>query len=228
MSFLILLATNFRYFAKHIENLKLTQMKYLKLSVIIISCLTLSNTTAQTNSKQEEKLSLNTGTIDNQFEFVIRKSNNYQEYKVVKKTWLYTLKAHTLDSIKALEQQLANTKQLVSTQNNEIGVLKTNLSETQNSLNATNLEKDSMALFGMQMSKSGYNALLWSIIGGLLAFLLFFIYKFNNSNAITRNAKRQLLETEEEFDEHRKRALEREQKVMRRLQDEINKQKATS
>ncbi len=34
-----------------------------------------------------------------------------------------------------------------------------------------------------------------------------------------------LAETEEEFEDHRKRALEREQKVMRRLQDELNKQK---
>ena len=32
-------------------------------------------------------------------------------------------------------------------------------------------------------------------------------------------------EVEEEYDEHRKKALEREQKVRRQLQDEINKQK---
>ncbi|GAL80099.1 hypothetical protein JCM19274_3669 [Algibacter lectus] len=80
-------------------------------------------------------------------------------------------------------------------------------------------------MFGLQMSKSSYNVLMWSIIGGLLAFLLFFIYKFNNSNAITRAAKKSLAETEEEFEEHRKTALEREQKVRRQLQDEINKQK---
>ena len=80
----------------------------------------------------------------------------------------------------------------------------------------------------MLMSKTSYNILLWSIIGGLLAFLLFFIYKFKNSNAVTKQAKLSLAETEEEFEEHRKRALEREQKVMRRLQDEINKQKANS
>ena len=78
------------------------------------------------------------------------------------------------------------------------------------------------------MSKAGYNVLMWSIIAGLLILLLFFIFKFKNSNAITRQAKFALAETEEEFEEHRKRALEREQKVMRRLQDELNKQKAKS
>ena len=82
-----------------------------------------------------------------------------------------------------------------------------------------------MALFGMQMSKTSYNVLMWSIIGGLLALLIFFIYKFKNSNAITRKANHDLAEIEEEFNEHRRTALEREQKVRRQLQDEINKQK---
>lgn len=66
---------------------------------------------------------------------------------------------------------------------------------------------------------------MWSIIGGLFVLLLFFIYKFKNSNAVTKQAKKSLEETEEEFEEHRKIALEREQKVRRQLQDEINKQK---
>lgn len=202
-------------------------MKYSKHIIVVTLLFSISFLNAQTKAG-EEKLSLNSGTIDNQFEYVIRKSNNYQEYKVVKKNWLYALKAHTLDSLNAVHKQLGDTKQIVANQGKEIEVLKTNLADTQDTLNATNLEKDSMSLFGIQMSKTGYNVLMWSIIGGLLALLLFFVYRFNNSNSITRNAKKMLAETEEEFEEHRKRALEREQKVMRRLQDELNKQKATS
>ena len=103
--------------------------------------------------------------------------------------------------------------------------LKSNLSNTQSDLETTNSEKNNMALFGMQMSKISYNMLMWSIIGALLILLIFFIYKFKNSNAITRKANHNLAEIEEEFNEHRKIALEREQKVRRQLQDEINKQK---
>lgn len=174
---------------------------------------------------EEEKLSLNSGSLDNQFEFVIQRSNNYQEFKVVKKTWLYTLKAHTLDSLKAANKNLGDTQTIVDTQNQEISKLKSSLSNTQNSLDETNLEKNSMSLFGMQMSKLGYNTLLWSIIAALLALLLLFIYKFKNSNAVTKEAKTALTETEEEFEDHRRVALEREQKVRRQLQDELNKHK---
>ena len=45
-------------------------------------------------------------------------------------------------------------------------------------LDTTNSEKNNMALFGMKMSKINYNVLMWSIIAGLFALLIFFFYKF--------------------------------------------------
>jgi hypothetical protein len=204
-------------------------MIFRKLTTLLL-LLNLSFLSAQ--NPPEEKLSLNSGSIENQFDYVIQKSYTYKGngkvYKNVERYKLDALKAHTLDSLKAIKAQLDNTKQLVGNQDKEIEVLKANLEETNATLTQTNLEKNSMSLFGILMSKTGYNILMWSIVAGLLALLLFFIFKFKNSNAITRQAKFALAETEEEFEEHRKRALEREQKVMRRLQDELNKQKAKS
>ena len=196
--------------------------------LLLIACaflLTLSSFSQTNEAQEEDKLSLNSGSIDNQFEFVIRRSNSWQDYKTVKKTWLYTLKAHTLDSLKAVHKDLADTQIVVKNQEKEIADLKLNLSNTQTDLDQTNTEKNNMSLFGLQMSKSSYNVLMWSIIGGLLVLLLFFIYKFNNSNAITKEARKNLADTEEEFEEHRKTALAREQKVRRQLQDEINKRR---
>ncbi len=179
---------------------------------------------AQTES-DKTKLSLNDGTIDNQFEYVIKKSNRYQDYKVVKINWLNTLKAHTLDSLNALRKDLSDTQAVVDTQANEISELKTNLTNTQNNLDKTNKEKNSMALFGLQMSKTSYNLLMWTIIAALFVLLILFVYKFKNSNSVTRLTKNTLIDIEEEFEEHRRKALEREQIVRRQLQDELNKQK---
>ncbi|OBX26234.1 hypothetical protein LX77_01884 [Gelidibacter algens] len=198
------------------------------LTFTLVSCLIFVVVNAQEAANdQDDTLSLTEGSIDNQFEYVIQKSNDYQDYKVVKKTWLYTLKSHTIDSLKAIQKNLLDTQAIVNNQATEITSLKSNLSETKSTLTDTNEEKDNMALFGLQMSKSNYNVLMWSIIGALFALLLFFIYKFRNSNSVTKLAKVTLVETEEEFEEHRRTALEREQKVRRQLQDEINKQKTT-
>lgn len=176
-------------------------------------------------SEDDEKLSLNEGSLDNQFEYVIRRSNNYQDYKVVKKTWLYAIKEHTMDSLKAIRKDLVDTQKMVDSQAIQITQLKSNLGDTQQNLDSTIEEKDNMALFGIDMSKTNYSVMMWTIIGALLALLLFFIYKYRNSNSVTKQAKLSLAETEEEFEEHRRNALEREQKVRRQLQDEINKQK---
>lgn len=202
-------------------------MKFLtKVSLILLVTLSFQNINAQTEVEQEEKLSLNSGTIDNQFEFVIRRSNSWQDYKTVKKSWLYTLKAHTLDSLKAVHKDLSDTQAIVNSQTAEIESLKAKLSSTESTLNATNEEKDNISLFGILMSKANYKVLMWSIIGGLFALLLVFIYKFKGSNSATREAKLKLDEVETEFEEHRRNALEREQKVRRQLQDELNKQKS--
>ncbi|MDP5081367.1 MAG: tRNA (guanine-N1)-methyltransferase [Winogradskyella sp.] len=202
-------------------------MKFLTTAaLILLVTITFQTIQAQTVDQDEEKLSLNSGSIDNQFEFVIRRSNSWQDYKTVKKTWLYTLKAHTLDSLKAVHKNLADTEAVVKSQIDEISKLKEGLANTESSLTATQEEKDNISLLGMQMSKASYKVLMWSIVAGLLALLLFFIYKFKGSNSATREAKLKLDEVETEFEEHRRNALEREQKVRRQLQDELNKQKS--
>jgi len=196
---------------------------------IVFTCL-ISLTTFSQTKQDDGTLSLYKGSIDNQFEYILKKSGNFkgtngQSYEAVKRSMFLALRAHTMDSLKTVHKNLAETQAVVKTQAKEISDLKANLSNTQTDLDTTNSEKNNMALFGMQMSKINYNVLMWSIIAALLALLLFFVYKFKNSNSITREAKHNLAEIEEEFEEHRRTALEREQKVRRQLQDEINKQK---
>ncbi|WP_223033222.1 tRNA (guanine-N1)-methyltransferase [Hanstruepera marina] len=201
------------------------------LAIIALSLFSFNAIQAQTETAEDDDgLSLNTSTIDNQFEYVLKKSGNFrgtngQMYEAVNRGMFLTLKAHTIDSLETIRKDLVDTQAIVNTQAKEIDELKTNLTNTQSTLDSTNKEKDSMSLFGMQMSKTNYNVLMWSMLGILLALLLLFIYKFNNSNAVTKEARNNLAEIEEEFEEHRRTALEREQKVRRQLQDEINKQK---
>jgi len=204
-------------------------MNNLKFSTLLLLVSLFTVTIHGQIEAEKVELSLNDGTIDDQFEYVIQKSYTYRGngkiYKNVERHWLYALKAHTIDSLNALRKDLTDTQAVVDSQVNEISGLKTNLNDTQGSLDKTNVEKNSMALFGLQMSKANYNLLMWSIIAALLVLLLLFIYKFRNSNTTTRVTKNNLSDIEEEFEEHRRNALEREQLVRRQLQDELNKQK---
>lgn len=168
---------------------------------------------------------MDNGTLESQFDYLYRKSSSYQEYKVVKKTFYQKIKGNVLDSLKALKNDLNDTKKLVTLQANEIKSLKSDLQTTNNNLTEVTKEKDNIKFLGIPMTKSSYNSLLWTIIFSLIALLLFFIFRFRSSNSITVQAKDLLEETEKEFEMYKAKALEREQKVRRELQDELNKQK---
>ncbi|MFC3875807.1 tRNA (guanine-N1)-methyltransferase [Winogradskyella maritima] len=206
-------------------------MKNTALALFALLFLTFNFGIAQEQETETEQLSLNEGTLDSQFEYILKKSGNFRGtngsmYEAVKQSDILKVRANVADSLKKSYSRIDELEANVSNQAEEITTLKSNLGSTQSTLDETNLEKDSMSLFGLQMSKTSYNILMWSIAGGLLALLLFFMYKFKNSNSSTQDAKRKLAEVEHEFDEHRRVALEREQKVRRQLQDELNKQKS--
>lgn len=200
------------------------------LTVLTAAILLSSPRTLAQNSESND-LSLDKGTIESQFEYIFKKSGNFkgtngQPYEAVKFSSLMKLKGNVLDSLETTYSKLNNSEKTVSIQANEISELKSQLAETQSNLDQTNTEKNNMAFLGIQTSKTNYNVIMWSIVAGLLALLFLFIYKFKNSNAVTKSAKFKLDELELEFEEHRRNALEREQKVRRQLQDEINKQKS--
>lgn len=175
--------------------------------------------------ESEPEQTLDSGTIENQFDYLINKSNRYQEYKVVKYTWLDRLKNAVDDSLNVVKKELANTKIALSEKESEIVILTNSLNTTKETVSNLNNEKDSINFFGMLISKPMYNTTLWSIIGVLLVLLILFVYKFNSSNSITKEANNKFDELEAEYENHRQRSLEREQQIRRKLQDELNKNK---
>ncbi|ANH61451.1 MULTISPECIES: hypothetical protein [Dokdonia] len=162
-------------------------------------------------------------SIDDQFTEVIDGSNNYQQFKVIEKVKMTRLQQNTKKRIDGLQAEIENLKSEMAQQQAAAAQVSTDLAQTQATLETTEGEKDSMNFFGAQMSKGNYNTMVWSIAGVLLLALLFFIFKFRSSNVLTKTAQHKLDETEAEFEDYRRKALEKEQKLGRQLQDERNR-----
>ncbi|MEM7381669.1 MAG: tRNA (guanine-N1)-methyltransferase [Bacteroidota bacterium] len=203
-------------------------MKGYKILSIIIALWTFNIQYAQDSGAQQE-LSLDKGNIDSQFDFIYKKSGNYRaegkRYEVVRVINLDKLRKNVIDSINAANAKKSELNATIATHEATITSLNNKLEDTTSNLNSVTAEKDSMSFLGLQVSKGTYNGILWTIIAGLLALLLLFIYKFRRSNILTQLAKYNLSELETEYEDHRRRALEREQRISRQLQDEINKYK---
>jgi len=174
-------------------------------------------------------LSLDGGSIESQFQYLYKKSGNYnaegKRYEVVRIINLDKLKKNVLDSINAANEKAIELNNTINGQEATISSLNSKLKETTDNLATVSDEKDSMSLLGVQVSKGTYNFILWTVIIGLLLLFLLFVFKFRRSNILTHQAKSNLAELETEYEDHRRRALEREQRISRQLQDEINKYK---
>ncbi len=174
---------------------------------------------------QTTKQFIDSGSVNNQFENLIKNSNKYQDYKVVKLNWLLKLKSNINDSILASKEDILNATYTINKQKKVIDSLNTSFSTTKNEIATLKTQITTISFLGIDFEKGLFKTIMLSIIGGLVLFLLFFISKFKQSISVTKQTKSNLKEVEDEYEEHRKKALEREQKVMRRLQDELNKQK---
>ncbi|MEJ1222182.1 tRNA (guanine-N1)-methyltransferase [Sediminicola sp. 1XM1-17] len=185
----------------------------------------------QEQVEEEQSLSLDGGPISSQFEYITSNSGNYNangiSYEVVKLINIEKLRQNVLDSLKVYNKKTAELNATIAESEATINTLNKKLEETSNNLMTVNEEKDSISFLGIMIAKGTYNFMLWTIITGLLLLLLFFIYKFRQSNILTQEAKTGLSDLEMEYEDHRRRALEREQKISRQLQDELNKHKKT-
>ena len=165
----------------------------------------------------------NSTTLDNQFVDIIEKSNRYQDYKVVKIYKLNNLKKNVKDSIAAYKKTISTDQTTISQQQAKIATATQNIANLQNELTLSMQKEDGISLFGLLIKKSTYKVIMWSIIGLLGVLVFFLFYKFKNSFSKIRSVELKLTETESEFEDHRRKNLEQQQILRRKLQDEINK-----
>lgn len=159
------------------------------------------------------------------FDSIYTISNSYDRYKIIKKVYFQDLKRQSLDSVENYKQQLIEKESLLKLEIQNFESLKAQADLTQIALNQSLQKENSITLFGAAMSKKNYNLILWSIVLLLLLGLCYYIYKYNNNKHLTKKAQNSLTEIEQELTAYRKRSLENEQKLRRKLQDEINKQR---
>ena len=202
-------------------------MKKSKIS-LILALFFVAITVFSQNPKRQAKINnaLQKETIEIQFNTLIEQSPTYQNFKNIRLYNLNKFKANVLDTIKVLEEKFTKATTKIASQQDEINTLNQNIAGVNKNLSDVTQEKDSISVFGINTTKATYNTTLWSIILGLLLATIIFLFKFRSSNIQTKEAKSKFKEIEDEFDIHRKKSLEREQVLRRKLQDEINKQRS--
>jgi hypothetical protein len=160
-------------------------------------------------------------SIAGQFTYAIDKSSNFQDYKTIKLAWMNKLMTNTLDSLNRLQTDLKTASSQIQQKNRDIEAMQADLGNVRSELK----EKNSFSFFGILVSKSGYDSIMWGIIIGLLVALGFAVAAFRRSIAVTNQTRKDLEEIKLEFEAFRKKALKSKEEAVRQLYDELQKYK---
>jgi len=199
----------------------------MKVKRLLLICVILGFYSNLSFGQAEQDLGTETGleggSIGSQFQYIIDKSNRYQDYKVIKQDWIEKLQDNVQDSIKSAqkaqrqaEQNLANSKLEITTLQNKIKSLDKNIA-------AVNEDKENISVMGFGTDKLNFKLIAGAIVLLLLGLVMYYGFMFKRSNDIRKSAKGAADLVQYEFDEYKKRTMKKEQEIMRKLQDEINK-----
>jgi hypothetical protein len=200
---------------------KLRQTKVLCIALVVYILTGAHGYSQQTNPRP----SVDRGSIEDRFNYILKEGVSVDDSKTVKAWWLYHLKTFVIDSVKALQNEIDQLHSSVSSGTSKYDTLNTQLKLVNEKLELAVKEKNNISLIGIPMNKHAYNTLLWSIIAGLGFLLIVFILMYKRSNLVTNQTKKDADELKNEFDTFRKRAREREEELVRKHHNEIQKYK---
>ncbi|KOH45462.1 hypothetical protein [Sunxiuqinia dokdonensis] len=191
--------------------------KILTRYVTVFTLLVLTTTTfAQNNSFNAAFDSL---SIEGQFEHLYRRSNTFEEYKVISISGYNLLKKNSQDSILQYKQDADSHLQEIATLKSNLTSTNSEIEKLQAELSSTQQAKDSMRFIGIEVSKGAYNAIMWGIIICLAVISVILFSLFNRGHRVVKETKNRLAEVQEDLETLRKNALVREQKLARELMD---------
>jgi preprotein translocase subunit SecF len=149
------------------------------------------------------------GTLDEQFEYLQQRTTIYNNFRAIREDMFRKLRRNTLDTLNIANSQIQSLQQQITVQRNESALLQQQVSELEAERDIAIQSQDSLYLLGMEISKSTYNTIMWSIVGALALILLIMFIFFNRANSVARQKSREMNELQAEYDEYRKTSRER-------------------
>ncbi len=191
--------------------------------IYIVATLILMTNLIFGQKKKVAQPELESGSIESQFDYIINKSTSFKDFQLIRKASINKVKQNTIDSLRAAQTDVTALKTAAQKQQETVIALQAeiNVLKEENATISENVE--SIAVLGKNVNKSAYQTITWLVLGVLLVFLVVLVLRFKSSNSNTKQTKHDLDKIGNELEEVRKKALKKEQELMRKLQDELNK-----
>lgn len=193
-------------------------MKSLFKYLLALMVLAGSFISSQAQTEQDTLISL-----EQRFSNLLRQSENFKEYKVVRRSTLNFFWAALNDSITTGNSELREALVAKMELKSNLSEKEALLADAQSRLALLEGEGARVKVLGTDLSQTFYHTLLWSLIFALGGLMVFFLFRFQRGNVVVKETQGEHEGLQKQFDELRHRSKETQMKLKRELQTALNR-----
>lgn len=171
------------------------------LYVLLISVFALAAENASGQTKMPEELT--TGTIRGQIEYVEDHTRIYENFRAIREDIYQKLNRNILDSVTAEKNKVAELKNLTAALNGRTDSLNVLLASTREKLDEVTATKNKIRVLGLEINKTAYNTIMWTLLGGILLLMIIGFLIFRRNLVVLLRTEKDLKELKEEFEAYR-------------------------
>lgn len=150
-------------------------------------------------------------------------SQTYEDYKVIKEYILDGFWKITVDSISKKESLLVAERQKVVDLQAELAASRQELANQQASVEGITFDSEHISVFGIHFRKSVFLIITIAVVAGLLTVIVGISARLKILQTTVKDKTQVADSLTHEFEEYKRKALERQSKLSRELQNERNK-----
>jgi hypothetical protein len=162
-------------------------------------------------------------TLQERYGVMKKSAETFQDYKVIKEAVLDGVWRVALDSIKNQKSTYANAKEVIAQLENEVTTEKATVKQIQESMKEVVYDSTHISFFGINITKSIFITLILMIVAGQLIVIGAMIGKLKLMHFTLKEKLETVNLLSHEYEDYKKRALEKQVKLSRELQTERNK-----
>jgi hypothetical protein len=163
--------------------------------------------------------------LEAQLDYIHENTRVYNDYRAIREDVFQKLRRNIRDTISANSREAVELSSKISEQDSQIETLNTDLARAITERDEAIKNRDSLSFLGIQMKKGLYNTIMWLIVLGFAALAAILFTLFKRAHMVTREVKDELKSTQDEFEEYRKSAREKYEKLVVSHHSEIMKLK---
>lgn len=191
--------------------------------IAVIFCCLISMHITYGQSGQNEILTTPDQTVKERFQLMKTKSQTYQDYKVIKEYVLDGVLKIIQDSLQAKDNALRSVKADVNRLKEELNQVNLVLKQKDQSMAEIVHASTHITVIGIDFQKKSFLTLVVLLLVALLLVVAFFAARLKMFHTVMREKSELLDIVSKEYEDYKRKALEKQTKLSRELQDERNK-----